>query len=269
MSQCVIITGGASGLGAALVKQYARQGAKICIADLHAERAKQVISENNQLASDIFFQACDITHEADITALHQAIVARWGKLDILVNNAGVATGGGLAFEDIEQWQWVLNINLLGMVRMSRAFVPLLADQKHSWLVNIASQAGITPIPYMASYNASKAAVVSFSETMHLELAKQGIRVSVVCPSFFATNLDESMRSNQPGAHELIQKLLTRSSIKADDVASTIVKQAAAGDFMILSHQEGKKAWWMKRFMPTNRYMALMKKKLIRFGPKSQ
>ncbi|MEP7766313.1 SDR family NAD(P)-dependent oxidoreductase, partial [Sanguibacter sp. 26GB23] len=84
----------------------------------------------------------------------------------------------LEYEDIEQWQWVLNINLLGLVRMTKAFVPLLSAQTHSQIINIASQAGITPIPYMASYNASKAAVVSFSETMYLELAKSGIQVSV-------------------------------------------------------------------------------------------
>ncbi|WP_340678234.1 SDR family oxidoreductase [Paraglaciecola sp.] len=267
MSQCVLITGGASGLGAALVKRYAQQGAKICIADLHAERAKSVIALHSPQAADLFFQPCDITNQADVEELLKVITARWGKLDILVNNAGVATGGALAFEDIEQWEWVLNINLLGMVRMSRAFVPLLAKQSQSCLINIASQAGITPIPYMASYNASKAAVVSFSETMHLELATDGINVSVVCPSFFATNLDESMRSKQPGVHELVKKLLSRSDINADEVAAIIVNKSKAGDFMILSHNIGKKAWWMKRFMPTNRYMRMMKKKLQRFGPK--
>ncbi|KXI27461.1 SDR family oxidoreductase [Paraglaciecola hydrolytica] len=267
MTQCVLITGGASGLGAALVKQYAQRGATICIADLHAERAKKVIAENAQQATDVFFQPCDITSQADVEELLQVITERWGKLDILINNAGVATGGALAYEDIEQWEWVLNINLLGMVRMTRAFAPLLAKQSQSWLINIASQAGITPIPYMASYNASKAAVASFSETMHLELAKDGIHVSVVCPSFFATNLDESMRSKQPGVHELVKKLLSRSDINADDVANIIVKQAEAGDFMILSHKVGKKALFMKRFMPTNSYMRMMKKKLQRFGPK--
>ena len=267
MTLCVVITGGASGLGAALVKRYAQAGAKICIADLHAERAKKVIKDNAQQAADLFFQPCDITSQADVEDLLEAVKARWGKLDILINNAGVATGGALAFEDIEQWQWVLNINLLGMVRMTQAFAPLLAMQKNTHLINIASQAGITPIPYMASYNASKAAVVSFSETMHLELAKDGIHVSVVCPSFFATNLDESMRSTQPGVQALVTKLLSRSDIDADGVADIIVKRVAAGDFMILSHKLGKKALWMKRFMPTNRYMAMMKKKLQGFGPK--
>lgn len=267
MTLCVVITGGASGLGAALVKRYAQAGAKICIADLHAERAKKVIAVNAQAAADLFFQPCDITNQADVEDLLEVVTARWGKLDILINNAGVATGGALAFEDIEQWQWVLNINLLGMVRMTRAFAPLLAMQKSSHLINIASQAGITPIPYMASYNASKAAVVSFSETMHLELAKDGIHVSVVCPSFFATNLDESMRSTQPGVHDLVKKLLSRSDIDADEVANIIKSRADAGDFMILSHKLGKRALWLKRLMPTNRYMAMMKKKLQRFGPK--
>ena len=267
MSQCVLITGGASGLGAALVKHYAKQGARICIADLHSERAEQVIADNQQSAADVFFQRCDITSQADIEELYDSINTRWGKLDVLINNAGVATGGALAFEDIVQWQWVLNINLLGMVGMTRTFAPLLAQQPKSWLINIASQAGITPIPYMASYNASKAAVVSFSETMHLELAKDGIQVSVACPSFFATNLDESMRTHQPGVQALVTKLLNRSDIDADTVADIIVRRATAGDFMILTHRAGKKAWWLKRFMPSQRYLSMMKKKLRHFGPK--
>lgn len=267
MSKHVLITGGASGLGAALVKHYASRGAKICIADLNATRAIDVISANAHQAAELFFQPCDITNQADIEELLQVLTARWGKLDVLVNNAGVATGGALAFEDIEQWQWVLNINLLGMVRMTQCFAPLLAHQTKSQIINIASQAGITPIPYMASYNASKAAVVSFSETMYLELSKDGIQVSVACPSFFATNLDESMRSKQPGVHALVKKLLTRSSTTAEDVAATIINQAETGNFMILSHKEGRMAYRLKRYMPTNHYLKMMLKKLKKFGPK--
>jgi short-subunit dehydrogenase len=97
----------------------------------------------------------------------------------------------------------MNINVLGMVRMTPAFAPMMKAQKKASIINIASQAGITPIFFMGSYNASKAAVVSFSETMHIELAKDNIQVSVVCPSFFPTNLDQGMRSTQPGVQELV------------------------------------------------------------------
>ncbi|MGO4890755.1 SDR family oxidoreductase [Flavobacterium sp. W21_SRS_FM6] len=269
MTLHVIITGGASGLGAALVKQYAKRGAKICIADLNEQRANVVIADNAAQASDIFFQPCDITNDADIETLHEAVVSRWGKLDVLINNAGVATGGALEYEDIEQWQWVLNINLLGLVRMTQTFSPLLAQQQQSQIINIASQAGITPIPYMGSYNASKAAVVSFSETMHLEMAKRGIKVSVVCPSFFDTNLDESIRSKQPGVDGLIKKLLTRSTVTADDVATIIINKADKGKFMILSHQEGRSAYRLKRYLPTDYYLKMMIKKLQGFGPRTK
>lgn len=268
MLQHILITGGASGLGAALVKHYAGLGAKICIADLNPEFANEVITAYSKQAADLFFQPCDITKQTDIEDLHQAIMSRWGKLDVLVNNAGVATGGALEYEDIEQWQWVMNINLLGLVRMTKAFVPLLSAQTHSQIINIASQAGITPIPYMASYNASKAAVVSFSETMYLELAKYGIQVSVACPSFFATRLGQSMRSQQPGAQALVTKLLTRSTIDAAEVAAIIISRANAGDFMILSHKEGRLAYRLKRYLPSNRYLKMMLKKLKKFGPKA-
>ena len=190
MSWNVLVTGGASGLGKAIALRYASAGANVCICDINAEAASEVLEQLAALGSDAFFLTCDITQQDQIDALKQSVLEKWTHLDVLVNNAGVATAGGLAFEDIEQWQWVLDINLLGLVRMTRAFAPEMAKQKGSsqtpTIINIASQAGITPVPMMASYNASKAAVVSFSETMHLELARDGIQVSVACPSFFNT-----------------------------------------------------------------------------------
>ena len=198
MIQDVLITGGASGLGFALAKQYLRDGARVLICDLNEQSGQAALDALSELG-DITFARCDITNQADVDELVAKVQDTWGKLDILVNNAGVATGGALQYEDIEQWQWVLNINLLGLVRMTRGFEPLLKQHAHPGsIINIASQAGLTPIPVMASYNASKAAVVSFSETMHLELHPKGIKVSVACPSFFATNLDKSLRTKQPG-----------------------------------------------------------------------
>jgi NAD(P)-dependent dehydrogenase (short-subunit alcohol dehydrogenase family) len=199
----VLITGGASGLGEALALHYATNSAQVCIADINVEGAQTVLKKTAEVGGSAFFLTCDITQQQDVDNLASTIKERWSGLDILINNAGVATGGVLEFEDIDQWQWVMNINVLGMVRMTPAFAPMMKAQKKASIINIASQAGITPISFMGSYNASKAAVVSFSETMHIELAKDNIQVSVVCPSFFPTNLDQGMRSTQPGVQELV------------------------------------------------------------------
>jgi NAD(P)-dependent dehydrogenase (short-subunit alcohol dehydrogenase family) len=264
----VLITGGASGLGEALALHYAANSAQVCIADINSDGAQQVLQKILDAGGSAFFLPCDITSQKNVDELANTIKDRWGGLDILINNAGVATGGALEYEDIEQWQWVMNINVLGMVRMTRAFVTMMKAQQKATIINIASQAGITPISFMGSYNASKAAVVSFSETMHIELAKDNIQVSVVCPSFFPTNLDQGMRSTQPGVQQLVGKLLSRSDITAEQVAGIIYQQAKAGQFMILTHKLGRQAYLFKRFLPTMRYMKMITRKMAKFGPRT-
>jgi NAD(P)-dependent dehydrogenase (short-subunit alcohol dehydrogenase family) len=265
----VLITGGASGLGEALALHYAKQNFEVCIADLNSERGDNVVTAITQAKGKAFFLSCDITNEADIETLKLQLHSRWSKVDVLVNNAGVATGGALEFEDIEQWEWVININVLGMVRMCRAFVPFMKQQGGGKIVNIASQAGITPAPFMGSYNVSKAAVVSFSETMHLELADSNIQVSVACPGFFSTNLDESMRSKQPGVAKLVSKMLhSYSDITAAQVAEAIYHDSENNKFMTITHQDGQSAYRMKRWLPAMRYLNMMKKQLKNFKPKT-
>ena len=265
----VLITGGASGLGEALALHYAKQGCEVCIADLNSQRGCKVVDSITKAGGAAFFLPCDITNEADIETLKQQLLSCWQKVDVLVNNAGVATGGALEFEDIEQWQWVININVFGMVRMCRAFVPLMKQHGGGKIVNVASQAGITPAPLMGSYNASKAAVVSFSETMHLELTHDNIHVSVACPGFFSTNLDESLRSKQPGVAKLVSKMLhTYSDITAAQVAEAIYQDSENFKFMTITHKDGRTAFRIKRWFPAMRYLAMMKKQLKNFKPKA-
>ena len=269
MNKNVLITGGASGLGEALAHHYAQQNFEVCIADLNPKRGNQVVEAITQANGKAFFLPCDITSETDIEALKQQLQPRWDKIDVLINNAGVATGGALEFEDIEQWQWVIDINVLGMVRMCRAFVPLMKLQGGGKIVNIASQAGITPAPMMGSYNVSKAAVVSFSETMHLELADSNIHVSVACPGFFSTNLDESLRTKQPGVAQLVSKMLqTYSDITAAQVAEAIYNDSKNNQFMTITHKDGRMAYRMKRWLSPMRYLAMMKKQLKNFKPRT-
>lgn len=256
--QRILITGAASGLGKALALHYANDGAAVFLVDKNLAEVEALASTLSQQGADAFAWGCDITQQTEIDALRKAVDQQWSSVDVLINNAGVATAGALEFEDLELWQWVFDINLFGMVRVTRTFIDKMSNQ--SQLINIASQAGITPIPLMASYNASKAAVVSFSETLHLELAHRGIHVSVACPSFFATNLDKSLRTNQPGIGKLVSKLLTKSDLSASEVAKIIAQQSAARQFMIVTHKAGKIVYAMKRFLPNKRYLNKVKTK---------
>lgn len=259
----ILITGGATGLGQAIALKWAEKWVNkdkdisICIADINQERGDKTVDMLCAQGANAFYVHCDITSDNDVNTLAQIIETHWGGVDYVFNNAGVATGGSLLDETIDQWQWVFNINVLGMVRVSRALLPLMRKQGSGYFINVASQAGLTPIPYMGSYNAVKAAVVSFSETMKLELAPDNINVSVVCPSFFKTNLDESMRSNNPASHKMINKFFAKADMTKEKVAESIYQQVGQGKFLILTHKLGKRAFLLKKLLPTQRYISNM------------
>ena len=259
----ILITGGATGLGQAIALKWAEKWVNkdkdisICIADINQERGDKTVDMLCAQGANAFYVHCDITSDNDVNTLAQIIETHWGGVDYVFNNAGVATGGSLLDETIDQWQWVFNINVLGMVRVSRALLPLMRKQGSGYFINVASQAGLTPIPYMGSYNAVKAAVVSFSETMKLELAPDNINVSVVCPSFFKTNLGESMRSNNPASHKMINKFFAKADMTKEEVAESIYQQVSQGKFLILTHKLGKRAFLLKKLLPTQRYISNM------------
>ncbi|GGD60094.1 SDR family oxidoreductase [Lacimicrobium alkaliphilum] len=255
----LVITGGGSGLGRALALRWAQQGAAICVTDKDAESAARVAEEVVQAGGESFCVQADVTSEADWLTVLEQVQQHWDGADLLINNAGVATAGDFETETMEQWQWILNINLLGVVRGCQTFAPLFKKQGQGQIINISSQAGITHLPSMGSYNAVKAAVIAFSETLRMELAADNIQVSVVCPSFFRTNLDQSMRTAQPHFKVKVGRYFDRATLSAEQVADYVYKSAQTDAFIVLPHKEGRKAWYMKRFLPNLRYINMMLK----------
>ncbi|MCY7295584.1 SDR family oxidoreductase [Alteromonas sp. a30] len=263
----VLITGGGSGLGKALAYRWADAGAKVCIADINTERGEATMTELKNSAADVLFCQCDITQQSHVEALRDTLMQEWGGVDVVVNNAGVATGGSIADEPMPQWQWVFEINLFGMVRMTQVFAPIFQQQGRGYFLNVASQAGLTPMPLMGSYCAVKSAVVSFSESMRLELVDDNIGVSVLCPAFFRTNLHESMRSDNPVMHGVVNKLLERGTLTAEQVAEMAFQGVQKGEFMIQTHKEGRRATRLRRWLPQSWYLRMMEKQTSKFREK--
>ena len=251
----VFITGGASGLGRALAERYARAGWRVCIGDLHVERGAETVAHLATLHADAHFLRCDVTQEADLAAAASWLELTWGGVDVVVNNAGVAVSGGIDEVSLADWQWIVDINLLGVVRGCKVFTPLLRSSRGT-LVNIASMAGLVSPPLSTAYCATKAAVVALSESLRMELADEGIGVSVVCPAFFRTNLTESLRATTPGVARLTKHLVERAKRDATEIADLVYRGVERGDFYVLTHAEGKRAWWMKRFLPSNLYLRI-------------
>lgn len=240
----VLSTGGASGLGLALVTAFLERGDRVMVADLAATDDRPA-----SVPGDARYLRLDVRSEEEWQAARAEIEQIWGGIDVLVNNAGIAQGGRIEYLTEEDWRLITDINLLGVARGCRTFVPMLKAQGHGHLVNTASLAGLVHPPTMASYTAVKAAVVAISETLRWELEPFGIDVSVLCPSFFRTNLASSLNSSDPAASGFASKLIDRSERGADEIAAEVMTGLDAKEFLILPDPDARKAYRGKRFMP--------------------
>ena len=241
----VLVTGGASGLGAALVQRFAARGDRVLSADLSEPHSARAESPSDNSAGEVVHRVLDVTSEDDWAAARDWVAAEWGGLDILVNNAGVAGGGRIEKCSLEDWQWIFDINLFGVVRGTRAFVPMMKEQTSGRIVNTASLAGLVHPPGMGSYNAVKAAVVAFSETAAHELAPYGIGVTAVCPSYFRTNLMSSMRGGDADLAAQISRLVERSPITADDIAAAVIEGIDRGEELVVPDEPARAAYALK------------------------
>jgi len=265
----VFITGGASGLGQALAIHYAAQGWRVLIGDLDRERCTETLAKLQTVSSTSKAVTCDVTREADLQASAKWLQEHWGGVDVVINNAGVAQMGGIADASEADWRWIVDINLLGVVRGCRVFTPMLRAQGGGQLVNIASMAGLVHMPHAAAYNATKAAVVALSETLQLELEADNIGVSVVCPAFFRTTLAQNMRASDPKLEAMTRRLVERARIGPDQIARQIFEGVQRGDTHILTHPEARRAWLLKRMLPYRLYLKLVRRQLARVQARMQ
>ncbi len=245
----IFITGAGSGLGLAIAQRYASAGWRVAVTDIDAERASAGLEAVRANGGDGFAAVCDVRSVDQLHDVATRLRTDWGGVDIVVNNAGVACAGSVADFPLEDWDWVLDINLMGVVRGCHVFGPLLQRQGAGHIVNIASLAGIALAPAMAGYNVAKIGVIGLSESMRAELAGTGVGVSVVCPSFFRTNLMESMRSPDQRLQHIAEKLVNESSARAADVADYVYRHVRKQRFMILPHADARWFYRLKRFSP--------------------
>lgn len=241
MNRRILVTGAASGLGAALTTAFRARGDEVLATD------RVSTSSTNERGSTTGGQLkLDITSDDDWAAALAWVESQWGGLDVLVNNAGVAGGGRLDVATLAEWEWITEINLFGAVRGTRAFVPMFKRQGAGHIVNVASLAGLVHPAGMASYNAVKAAVVALTETTGHELAAYGVRASVVCPSFFRTNLMASLQGEDAALGAVISHLVESSAITADDIAAAVLEGMDRGDEVILPDQPARDAYGLKQ-----------------------
>jgi NAD(P)-dependent dehydrogenase (short-subunit alcohol dehydrogenase family) len=236
-SRRVLVTGAASGLGAALTAAFRARGDEVLATDVTGDADPAGPADVRRL---------DVTSDDDWAAALAHVEETWGGLDVLVNNAGVAGGGRLDVATLEEWEWITEINLFGVVRGTRTFVPVFKRQRSGRIVNVASLAGLVHPAGMASYNAVKAAVVALTETTGHELAAYGVRAHVVCPSYFRTNLMDSVRGADTALVRVMHSLVESSPLTADDIAAAVLAGIDRDEELIVPDPFARQAWELKQ-----------------------
>ncbi|MDX1554721.1 MAG: SDR family NAD(P)-dependent oxidoreductase [Xanthomonadales bacterium] len=250
----VLVTGAASGLGEAMARLFAGQGYRVAVCDIDEARAQSVHQALESLTPGGFFQALDVRETADWDAAYQRVLTEWGQLNVLVNNAGVAAAGNCEDTTLDDWRWVIDIDLMGVVYGCHRFIPLLRetasrDSERCHVVNVSSFAGLARIPGMSAYGTAKAAVIALSEQLRAELHDAGVGVSVVCPAFVKTRLLENFRAADPAHRDRVARWMAQSNVSAEDVARQTLAAIEQGRFMVLTHPLTRRAWRLRRWFP--------------------
>lgn len=254
----LVITGAASGLGAEFARLGAAQGFSLVLADVDAQGLEAVAAELEGMGTRVLAQRCDVAAVEDVGRLADACLARFGAPHWVFNNAGVAAGGLIWEQPLEDWQWVLGVNVMGVVYGIRSFLPAMLERARAEpdyrgiVMNTASMAGLLNAPLMGVYNASKHAVVSISETLEqdLRLVTGQVRAAVLCPYFVPTGIAHSERNRparltRPDARTLSQQVAQMQSeravasgrVSAREVAERVFAGLEAGDFYLYSHPQ--------------------------------
>jgi NADP-dependent 3-hydroxy acid dehydrogenase YdfG len=256
----IAITGAGSGFGAALARFYAAKGWKVAVTDIDEARAQQIQSEIAQYQGDSFSMLLDTTRDDHWRRLHEKLIQRWGGLDVLVNNAGVAVAGNVEDTPMDDWDWVLDIDLMGVVRGCHQFAATMKQQKAGHIVNVSSFAGLAGLPFISAYGVAKAGVVALSEALRAEMRPYGVGVTVACPAFVKTGLLDSIRTTQAGTRDKVSRWMETSGVSAEQVAEDIASAVEKNTFLLFTHKHTRHAWRLKRWFP-ERYFRMITKRL--------
>jgi NAD(P)-dependent dehydrogenase (short-subunit alcohol dehydrogenase family) len=242
------ITGAASGLGRAIAMELAAGGWQLGLFDLSAARLAEAETLLRGAGAVTYSYPGDVADVAAVAAAVDDFAQRAGGLDVMVNNAGVAAAGAVESTPPADWRWITDINLFGVVWGCQAALPHLRAAGSGLVLNVASSAGFAAAPQMSAYNATKAAVISLTETLAAELAGTSVQASVAMPGFFSTHLLSTMRAPAE-QRAMAQRLMQGSGEDATSAARAILGAAAHGRLHIVWPGKYRLAWRLKRLFP--------------------
>jgi NAD(P)-dependent dehydrogenase (short-subunit alcohol dehydrogenase family) len=232
---CAVVTGAGSGIGRASARSFAARGARVVVSDVNAERVEAVAAEIVAAGGEAVGLRGDVTQYTDIEALRDTCLDRFGRVDLVMNNVGVLAMGPPESLPIEEWQRIIDVNLLSMVRSNLVFLPLLIAQERGHVVNTASMSGLLAHGYdRLPYVATKHAIVGMSESLALYLRPRGVGVTCLCPSGVNTNIAEQITffgaPSTPRSPDY-------PVVEADVVGELVADAVTEGRFLVLTVPE--------------------------------
>jgi NADP-dependent 3-hydroxy acid dehydrogenase YdfG len=246
----ILITGAGSGIGAALSRAIAARGASVVVVDRDrdtvAETARAIEGSGGRAEPAV----ADVRNADEVARVVEGAWKTYGRLDYLFNNAGIGVGGEVLNNSVDDWRYIVEVNLMGVVHGVQAAYPKMAEQGFGHIVNTASMAGLMPTPMTTSYGATKAAVVALSRALRIEAAEYGVRVSVICPGAIRTPILSGGRHGRMKMEMPADKILQNwERVRPMDPAKFVEKvldQVAANREIIIVPSWWKVLWWINR-----------------------
>ncbi len=255
-----VITGGGSGIGRCMALAFADEGMDIAIGDIEAGPGEAVAEEVRAKGRRAISVTCDVTDLDSVRALAETTKAELGAYHVVCNNAGVISGGPTAEMSAAEWDWVLDVDLQGVVNGVIAFLPGLVEQGEGHIVNTASIAGLVPMaaPGVINYTTAKYGVVGITETLHDELAPTGVGASALCPGVVNTRISQSARNRPEAAGGPVSeedmgpplelppgmempRIIGANIREPEEMAARVVEGVKANDLYIVTHPETREA----------------------------
>jgi NAD(P)-dependent dehydrogenase (short-subunit alcohol dehydrogenase family) len=246
-----VVTGAASGIGRGLSHRFAKEGMQLVLADIEPGPLDEAAAALKAEGATVLAVPTDVSRADQVQTLADRAVERFGRVDVVCNNAGVSVGGPIWEMTVADWEWVMGVNLWGVIHGVRTFVPIMLRQGgEGHVVNTASVAGLASSPFMGVYNVTKHGVVTLSETLHKELGLLGhsIKVSVLCPGFVNTRIADSDRNRpaplcnavereRPEEMERMIRGLLAAGLPPAEVAAMVVDAIRTERFYVLTHPD--------------------------------